>query len=89
MMINCKESAMRSSQLRDSNLKGVRRLELWYHLLICKFCRIYDKQINMLGKLSRLMGQASEGPTCPVDDMPGAKLSEGAKARIKKTLSAG
>ncbi|UCG50918.1 MAG: hypothetical protein JSW58_12050 [Candidatus Latescibacterota bacterium] len=84
MMINCKESAIRSSQLRDQQLKGMRKIELWYHLLICKFCRIYDKQIRMLGKLSRLIGETSSCAAGP----PDAKLSEDAKSRIKKSISA-
>jgi hypothetical protein len=87
MLINCKESAVRTSQLRDRQLKGMRKVELWYHLLICQFCRIYGKQISMLGKLSRLMGEASGSPTTPVEGLEGTKLPEDAKARIKNRLS--
>jgi len=86
MQINCKESAIRSSELRDRRIKGMRKLELWYHLLICKFCRTYDKQIRMLGRLSRLMGRACDSRAA---EMPDAKLSEDAKSRIKENLKAG
>jgi hypothetical protein len=89
MMINCKESAIRSSELWDRRIKGIRKLELWYHLLICRFCRLYDKQIRFLGKLSGLIGEASEQPPSACDKASGDGLSEDTKARIKEKLSAG
>ena len=88
-MINCKESAVRTSQLRDRQLKGIRKVELWYHLLICQFCRMYGKQIGMLGKLSRKIGEVSGSSTTPVEGLKDTKLPEDAKARIKNRLSAG
>lgn len=88
MIINCKESAVRSSEMRDHSLKGIRKLELWYHLLMCKLCRIYGRQIKKLGRLSRLIGQTS-GDLPTRDDEPAClKLSESAKARLKKNLQA-
>jgi len=87
MMINCKESAVRSSQLRDRQLKGIRKVELWYHLLICQFCRIYGKQIGMLGNLSRKLGEVTGSSTTPVEGLKDIKLPEDAKARIKNRLS--
>jgi hypothetical protein len=88
MMINCKESAIRSSQLRERRVKGIRKLELWYHLLICRFCRTYHGQIQMLGKLSRLIGKASAGSTGVFEDASDERLSAEAKTRIKKNLTA-
>ena len=87
MMINCKESALRSSELRDRRIKGMRKLELWYHLLIFKFCRTYDKQIKTLGRFARLIGEASEGSSVCFEKMSDAKLSENARERIKRSLS--
>jgi len=83
MMINCKESAIRSSQLREQNVKGLRKFELWFHLLICKFCRIYHHQIKKLGMYARKMGDVS----CCTENMTDVSLSEEAKARIKKNLT--
>jgi hypothetical protein len=86
MNINCKESALRSSELRDQKLRGVQKLELWYHLAICRFCRIYDKQIKTIGRVSRLMGEASCGLTDNTSAAGHIKLSESARTRIKKNL---
>jgi hypothetical protein len=88
MNINCKQSAVRSSELRDQNITWKRKLELWWHITICKFCRIYDRQIKKLGRFSRLLGEA----TCCDDDSVGGhtdiRLSEEAKSRIKRDLGA-
>lgn len=81
-MINCKESAIRSSQLREQHVKGIRKFELWYHLFICKFCRVYYKQINKLGIFARRMGEVS----CCTENMTDVTLSEEAKTRIKNNL---
>ena len=81
MNISCKTSAVRSSELRDRQLRGIRRLELWYHIMICRVCRIYNRQIKKLGRISRLIGEASE------DGGAGRlKLSDAARSRIKKNL---
>lgn len=88
MKINCKQSAVRSSELRDRDITWQRKLELWIHIAICKFCRIYDNQIKKLGRFSRLLGEA----TCCDDDTVGSsthiRLSEEAKSRMKRDLSA-
>lgn len=87
MMINCKESAIRSSELRDRRIGGIRKLELWYHLMICRFCRIYNKQIKKLGRLSRLMGDTSRVFADTGEEPTEVCLSEDAKARIKKNIT--
>jgi len=81
MNITCKTSAVRTSELRDKQLRGIRKLELWYHILICRFCRIYNRQIKKLGLISRLVGEASE-----TGDAGQLKLSEATKDRIKQNL---
>jgi hypothetical protein len=87
MMINCKQSAIRTSELRDRRITGMRKLELWFHILMCKFCRIYHKQINMLGRLSQAIGQRSGGSDDPLAGLPEERLSDDAKMRIKKRLT--
>jgi hypothetical protein len=85
-MINCKESAVRSSKLRDRRLKGIAKLELWYHIMICKLCRIYGKQINKMGRIARLIGDASCGLDDHSDEVSQLKLTDDAKTRMKKNL---
>lgn len=88
MKINCKQSAVRSSELRDHNITWKRKFELWWHITICRFCRIYDRQIKKLGRFARLIGDA----TCCDDDTlggdSGLRLSDEAKSRMKRDLNA-
>ena len=86
MMINCKESAIRSSELRDRHIKGMRRFELWFHITICKFCKIYHKQVKFLGKLSNIMGECGCSESSP-QGLTRNCLSDDAKSRIKKNLA--
>ena len=81
MNINCKTAAIRSSQLRDKNLRGIKKVELWYHIAICRICRIYNRQIKKLGRISRLVGDASA-----TGDKGKLRLSDEAKTRIKNNL---
>jgi hypothetical protein len=81
MNINCKTAAIRSSRLRDQNLRGIKKLELWYHIAICRICRIYNRQIQKLGRISRLVGDASA-----TGDKGKLRLSDEAKTRIKNNL---
>lgn len=86
MMINCKESAIRSSELRDQHITGMRKFELWFHLTICRFCRIYHKQINMLGKLANLLGRAADDKTIEDKCFGDQHLSDEARNRIKQAM---
>jgi hypothetical protein len=86
MMINCKESAIRSSELRDRQIKGIRRFELWFHITICKVCKAYHKQVKFIGKLSNMMGECGCSDKAP-EGLIDARLSDDAKSRIKEKLA--
>jgi hypothetical protein len=86
MRITCKQSAVRTSELRDRHITWTRRLELWFHIVVCRFCRIYNRQIEKLGRFSRLIGEATCGSDDAVDGDPTVGLSEEAKTRIKRNL---
>ncbi len=86
MKITCKQSAVRSSELRDQHISWKRKLELWLHVIICRFCRIYNRQIEKLGRFSRLIGEASCGADESLDDKSFIKMSDEAKSRMKDNL---
>jgi hypothetical protein len=86
MKITCKQSAVRSSELRDREITWKRKLELWFHVTICRFCRIYNRQIEKLGRFSRLIGENSCGSDDSLDDKTVVKLSDEAKSRMKQNL---
>lgn len=50
-MITCKEATMLSVQKAEINLSFSDRFRLFMHLLVCQYCRLFDKQSKMIDKL--------------------------------------
>ncbi len=62
-MLSCKEVAttLASGELEASGPR--RRLAVWFHLLICAYCRAYARQMRMLGEVTRrLLGREVADP---------------------------
>jgi hypothetical protein len=76
---NCREAVRAQSEALDHPLPLSRRLGLWLHLLICKWCRRYGKQIGFL------RDTAQEHPEQFAEAEP-QKLSPEARERIKQRL---
>ena len=51
LMITCKEATMLSVQKAEINLSFSDRFRLFIHLIICQYCRLFDKQSKMIDKL--------------------------------------
>jgi hypothetical protein len=79
---SCKEAARLQSAALDRKLPLRQRLGLRFHLMLCKWCRRYGKQIAFL----RSAAQRSGG-----HEQPSAHqvLSPEARERIKRGLQAG
>jgi hypothetical protein len=76
---NCREAVRAQSEALDHPLPMSKRLGLWLHLLICKWCRRYGKQIGFL------RGAAQEHQEQFIEAEP-QKLSYEARERIKQRL---
>ena len=76
---NCREAARLQSEALDEKLTFSKRFGLSLHLLICKWCRRYGRQVRFLREA------AHEHPDQLVEAMP-QKLSSEARERIKKRL---
>ena len=76
----CKEAARLQSIALDRTLTPVERFGLRFHLLFCKWCRAYGKQIKFLSSAAKQ--HASD------DDQPSSRLalSSEARERIKRNL---
>jgi hypothetical protein len=70
---NCKEAARLQSAALDRRLGLLERLGLRCHLLLCKWCGRYGKQIKFLGAAAR-------------EQTPAHGLSTEARERIKRRL---
>ena len=78
---NCKTAARLQSEALDHKLPLRRRFGLRVHLLLCKWCRRYGKQITFL------RDAAHEHPDKLAEPVP-QKLSNEARERIKQRLQA-
>ena len=76
---NCREAVRLQSEALDRQLPGMERLGLRLHLLFCKWCRGYGKQIRSLREVAR------EHPEELADAAP-QKLSPAARERISQSL---
>ena len=76
---NCREAVRAQSEALDHPLPLRKRLGLWLHLLICKWCRRYGKQIGFLRDAAQEHQEqfVQAGPQ---------KLSGEARERIKQRL---
>jgi len=45
------------SENRDGSLPFFKRLRLKMHLTLCGLCNIYQNQLDILGKIARLLGK--------------------------------
>jgi hypothetical protein len=76
---DCREASRAQSEALDHRLPPVKRLGLWVHLLICKWCRRYGKQIRFL----RDSAQAHQDELLRAGSH---NLSNDVRERIKKRL---
>ncbi len=82
MLLSCRDASRLQSEALDKELSLSKRLGLSLHLVICKWCRRYGKQIRFLRHA------AHEHPENLSEAVP-QKLSPEARERIKQRLRAG
>jgi hypothetical protein len=78
---SCKEASRLQSEARDHKLPILRRIGLWIHLVLCKWCRRYRKQIRSL------RDAVHEHPD-ELEEHPPQKLPDAARERMKQRLRA-
>ena len=76
---NCRDAVRRQSEALDRPLTGLSRWGLWIHLLLCRACRRYGRQLRFLRSSSRHCSH-------PEASLPGPDLSAAARERLKKAL---
>ena len=78
LLPNCREASRLQSEALDHPLSLPQRLGLRLHLLICKWCRRYAKQIRFLRQAVREHPDEVNGPP--------QGLSREARERLKRSL---
>lgn len=80
-MLNCRQASHLVSRKLDGHLNWHDRIELGFHLAICKVCRSYARDIRNLHMLVRRVGKKT-GNLLPES----VKLSGEARERIRQSL---
>ncbi|MBR9985429.1 MAG: hypothetical protein KFF68_05920 [Desulfosarcina sp.] len=81
-MFRCNDVSQKESQSLDASLPFHHRMAVRMHLLMCRYCARFRRQLIMLRKVSRHMDDE------PSIDETTATLSNETKERIKKALRA-
>jgi len=81
-MLSCKNVTQLISESMDHSLPLGKRIGVRLHLLMCKFCARYERQLLLIRETVRQFVGTEDRPGEP----PGETLSEEAKERIRKSL---
>jgi hypothetical protein len=76
---DCRAAVRAQSEALDHPLTLKRRFGLWAHLLLCKWCRRYGRQIQFLRRAAHEHPEQSAAPAQ-------VELSGAARERIKQRL---
>lgn len=79
-MRSCRDTARLLSDSRDQPLPFLTRLGLRMHLLMCRLCRQYDHQLDVIETVAA-------GYAASAEDTHTATLSPEARARIVDSLA--
>jgi hypothetical protein len=80
---SCKEAARLQSAALDRALTPVESYGLRFHIVFCKWCRVYGRQIKFLRSAARAQPLHEAPPSTP------PALSGEARQRIKRSLQRG
>ena len=81
-MLSCRDVTQLISESMDTSLPIGKRIGVRFHLLMCKFCARYERQLLLIRETVRRFMATEEKPV----GAPGETLSEEARERIKKSL---
>jgi hypothetical protein len=79
LFISCEKAARLESESKDRTLSAAERFQLGFHMAMCKLCRTYRAQLDVLSRLSRQAGERAIS-------RPDAGLSPEGRDRIKERL---
>ena len=81
-MLSCKDVTKLVSESMDRSLPFGKRIGVRLHLLICKFCARYERQLLLIRGTARHLAAAVESP----GESFGGTLSVKARERIREAM---
>ena len=82
MMLSCRDVTQLISRSMDTSLPLGSRIGVRIHLLICRFCARYERQLLLIRETVRRLAAAEETGDRPIAEA----LSEEARERIRAAL---
>ena len=70
-MLKCKEISEQASEIADGNIKGMHKLKVNMHLMMCGHCRSFVNKIKLTKKM------LSQMTLSPADDSKIDKIMQG------------
>jgi hypothetical protein len=81
-MLSCKDVTKLISESMDASLPMGRRIGVRFHLIICKWCARYERQLVLIRDTARRLASMVEKP----GESPAETLSAEARERIAKSM---
>jgi hypothetical protein len=81
-MLSCRDVTKLLSESMDTSLPIGKRIRVRVHLLMCKFCSRYERQLLLIRDTVRRLAASEENPA----ESSGETLSEESKERIRNSL---
>lgn len=78
-MFNCKDISRLVSESMDRRLSWRQRFGIRFHLLMCRYCSRYQKQLLLLRRLLRQQSESAQDSSLPA-------LDEAGKDRLRKII---
>lgn len=78
-MFNCREIARLVSQSMDQKLTPGKRMGVSFHLLMCRHCSRYSRQLHLMRRLLRRQASADQSVSRTI-------LDEQAKERLRQLI---
>ncbi len=80
MMPNCRETSRLVSESMDRKLPLFKRLVVWLHLRMCKYCHRFEQQLLKIRQISRHINQHIERLDTSIS------LSDEARERMRTAI---
>lgn len=81
----CRRTTELLSQALDRPLTPVERVRVWFHYPLCRACRRYGRQIEVVRRLVRDLAVDADAAE-PADGPPSEALPPDARARLRDAL---
>ena len=82
-MLSCKDVTKLVSESMDRTLPLGKRVGVRLHLLICKLCRRYERQLLLIRETARRLAAIEDPPVLSAGEL----LSAEARERIRRSLT--